>query len=111
MEGTPIVAGGLMYVTIANECWALDAGTGLEVWHFQRPRTRGLVGNAAGGINRGVAVAGDRLFKVSDHAHILALNRYTGDPLWDTEMADWHQTPAVPDMTRSPTASGADVAL
>ena len=56
-----------------------------------RPRTRGLVGNAAGGINRGVAIAGDRLFMVTDHAHILALNRYTGDPLWDTEMADWHQ--------------------
>ena len=91
MEGTPIVVGGLMYVTVANECWALDAGTGREIWHFQRPRTRGLVGNAAGGINRGVAISGDRLFMVTDHAHLLALNRYTGDLLWDTEMADWHQ--------------------
>lgn len=91
MEGTPIVVGGLMYVTVANECWALDAGTGREIWHFQRPRTRGLVGNASGGINRGVAIAGDRLFMVTDHAHIIALNRYTGDPVWDTEMADWHQ--------------------
>ena len=91
MEGTPIVVGGLMYVTIANECWALDAGTGREIWHFQRPRTRGLVGNASGGINRGVAISGDRLFMVTDHAHIVALNRYTGDLLWDTEMADWHQ--------------------
>jgi alcohol dehydrogenase (cytochrome c) len=113
MEGTPIVAGGLMYVTIANECWALDAGTGQEVWHFQRPRTRGLVGNAAGGINRGVAVAGDRLFMVSDHAHILALNRHTGDLLWDTEMADWHlnynatSAPlAVGDLVISGTAGG-----
>jgi alcohol dehydrogenase (cytochrome c) len=91
MEGTPIVVGGLMYITVANECWALDAGTGREIWHFQRPRTRGLVGNASGGINRGVAIAGDRLFMVTDHAHIIALNRYTGDPVWDTEMADWHQ--------------------
>lgn len=91
LEGTPIVVGGLMYVTAANEAWALDAGTGHEVWHFQQPRTRGLVGNASGGINRGVAIAGDRLFMVSDHAHILALNRHTGQVLWDTEMADWHQ--------------------
>ena len=113
MEGTPIVAGGLMYVTIANECWALDAGTGQEIWHFQRPRTRGLVGNAAGGINRGVAISGDRLFMVSDHAHILALNRYTGDLLWDTEMADWHQNYnatsaplAVGDLVISGTAGG-----
>ena len=91
LEGTPIVAGGLMYVTAANECWALDAGTGHEVWHFQQPRTRGLVGNASGGINRGAAILGDRLFMVTDHAHIIALNRHTGQLLWDTEMADWHQ--------------------
>ena len=28
---------------------------------------------------------------VTDHAHLLALNRFTGQVLWDTEMADWHQ--------------------
>ena len=91
LEGTPIVVDGLMYVTAANEAYALDAGTGHEVWHYQRPRTQGLVGNAAGGINRGVAILGDRLFMVTDHAHIIALNRHTGDLLWDTEMADWHK--------------------
>ena len=91
LEGTPIVIDGLMYVTAANECWALDAGTGHPVWHFQQPRTKGLVGNASGGINRGVAISGDRLFMVTDHAHIIALNRHTGELLWDTEMADWHE--------------------
>jgi alcohol dehydrogenase (cytochrome c) len=89
LQVTPVVVGGLMYVTSANECYALDAGTGREVWRFQRPRTKGLVGNAAGGINRGVAVAGDRLFMVTDHAHLISLNRFTGELLWDTEMADW----------------------
>src|SRR5207244_7492305 len=49
METTPVVVQGIMYITSANECWALDAGTGREIWHFQRPRTKGLVGNAAGG--------------------------------------------------------------
>ncbi len=47
LEVTPIVANGVMYVTNANECYALDAGTGRQIWHFQRPRTRGLIGNAA----------------------------------------------------------------
>ncbi len=89
LQTTPVVAGGIMYVTSANECYALDAGNGREIWRFQRPRTKGLVGNAAGGINRGVAVSGDRLFMVTDHAHLIALNRFTGDLLWDTEMADW----------------------
>ena len=80
-----------MYVTSANECYALDAGSGRQIWHYQRPKTRGLVGNAAGGINRGAAVAGDRLFMVTDNAHIIALNRYTGRLLWETLMADWHE--------------------
>ena len=91
LQVTPVVVGGVMYVTVANECYALDAGTGREIWHYQRPRTKGLIGNAAGGINRGVAVGGDRVFMLTDHAHIIALNRHTGALLWETEMADWHQ--------------------
>jgi alcohol dehydrogenase (cytochrome c) len=91
LQVTPVVVGGVMYVTSANECWALDAGTGREIWHYQRPRTKGLIGNAAGGVNRGVAVEGERLFMVTDHAHVIALDRHTGALLWDTEMADWRQ--------------------
>jgi alcohol dehydrogenase (cytochrome c) len=91
LQVTPVVAGGVMYVTSANECYALDAGSGREIWHYQRPRTKGLVGNAAGGVNRGAAVAGERVFMVTDHAHLIALNRSTGALMWETEMADWHQ--------------------
>jgi len=91
LEVTPIVVDGVMYVTNVNECFALDAGTGRRIWHYQRPRTKGLAGDAASGINRGVAVDGDRLFMVTDHAHLIALNRFTGDLLWETPMADWRQ--------------------
>jgi alcohol dehydrogenase (cytochrome c) len=91
LQVTPVVVNGVMYVTSANECYALDAGAGREIWHYKRPRTKGLVGNAAGGINRGVAVGGDRVFMVTDHAHLIALNRFTGALIWETEMADWHQ--------------------
>src|SRR5258707_6105768 len=91
LQGTPVVAGGIMYVTSANECYALDAGSGRRIWHYQRARTKGLVGNAAGGVNRGAAVAGERVFMVTDHAHLIALNRSTGALLWETEMADWRQ--------------------
>ena len=52
---------------------------------------RGSIGDSAGGVNRGVAVAGDRVFMVTDHAHLIALNRVTGALMWETEMADWHQ--------------------
>ena len=91
VENTPVVVEGVMYVSSANECYALDAGSGWMIWHFQRPRTKGLAGNAAIGFNRGVAAAGDRIFMLTDNAHILALNRFTGELVWETEMADWHQ--------------------
>jgi alcohol dehydrogenase (cytochrome c) len=90
-ETTPVVVQGIMYVTSGNECWALDAGAGREIWHFQRPLTKGLVGNASQGFNRGVAWDGDRVFMVTDNAHLIALNRFTGNLLWETEMADWRQ--------------------
>ena len=89
LQVTPVVVDGIMYVTNANECYALDAGSGQRLWQYRRPRTAGLAGDAASGINRGVAVAGDRVFMVTDHAHIIALNRHTGALLWDTAMADY----------------------
>ena len=91
LQVTPVVVDGVMYVTAANDLYALDAGSGRQLWNYRRPRTRGVAGVAARGVNRGVAVGGDRLFMTTDHAHLIAINRMTGAPLWDTEMADWHQ--------------------
>jgi alcohol dehydrogenase (cytochrome c) len=89
LQLTPVVVGGIMYVSAPNECYALDAGTGRQIWHYRRARTAGLNGADS---NRGVAVAGDRVFMMTDHAHVIALNRYTGELVWDTELADWHQS-------------------
>ena len=38
-----------------------------------------------------MAVLGDRVFLVTDHAHLLALHRATGQLIWDVEMADYRQ--------------------
>ena len=91
LQVTPVVVDGVMYVTSANDFYALDAGSGRQIWNYRRPRTRGLIGVSARGVNRGVAVAGDRVFVATDHAHLIALNRATGALLWETEMADWKQ--------------------
>src|SRR5882672_1649734 len=88
LQVTPVVVGGVMYVTAPNQCFALDAGTGRPIWHYKRPPTKGVSG---GNANRGVSVAGDRVFMVTDHAHVIALDRFTGKLQWDTEMADWRQ--------------------
>jgi alcohol dehydrogenase (cytochrome c) len=91
LEVTPVVVDGVMYVTGANQAWALDAREGREIWHYSRPLTSGLVGDAATEINRGVAILGDKVFMVTDNAHLLALGRTSGNLIWDTEMADYHQ--------------------
>ena len=88
LQGTPSVVDGIMYVTAPNECIALDAGSGRRIWQFKRPRTPGVV---QGGANRGVAVAGDRVFMQTDDARVIALNRWTGALLWDTTLADFRQ--------------------
>jgi alcohol dehydrogenase (cytochrome c) len=91
LEGTPVVVGGTMFVTTANAAYALDARTGRPVWRYTRPLTHGVIGDASGAINRGVAVSGDRVFMVTDHAHLVALSRTTGTLLWDVAMADYHR--------------------
>ena len=91
LEGTPIVVDGTMFVTTANEAYALDARTGRPIWHYTRPLTKGVIGDAGGAINRGVAVLGDRVFMVTDHAHLIALSRLTGKLLWDVAMADFRK--------------------
>lgn len=90
VENTPVVVEGIMYVSSANECYALDAGSGRIIWHYSRARTKGIAGNARIGFNRGVAWAGNRIFMLTDNAHLIALDRFNGELLWETEMADWH---------------------
>jgi alcohol dehydrogenase (cytochrome c) len=100
LQLTPVVVDGLMYVTMPNECYALDAGSGRQVWRYKRSRTPGVT---MGHTNRGVAVAGDRLFMVTDHAHLIALNRFTGELLWDTAMDDFRKNYA---STSAPLVAG-----
>ena len=81
LETTPLVVEGVMYVTSANECYALDAGSVREVWHYHRPRTKGMGGK----VNRGAAISGNRVFLATDNAHLLALNRATGELIWESD--------------------------
>jgi len=56
LEATPVVIRGIMYVSAANDVYALDARTGRALWHYQRPVSSGLLDDAAAHKNRGVAV-------------------------------------------------------
>jgi len=89
LEMTPVVVDGVMYITTANTVTALDAEHGREIWTWSQPRTEGVMGDAGRGANRGVAVLGDKVFFVTDHAHMIAIDRLSGRKLWDTSMADY----------------------
>src|SRR2546430_10069252 len=47
LEVTPVVLDGLMFVTSANDAYALDAQTGRVIWHYSRPVTEGLIDDAS----------------------------------------------------------------
>ena len=88
LEVTPVVVNGVMFVTSANDAFALDARTGREIWHHERPVTSGLIDDAAAHHNRGVALWHDRVYMETDNAHLLCLDARSGHLLWDTEYAD-----------------------
>jgi len=92
-ETTPLVLDGVMFVSATNQVSALDATTGREMWRFSRPRSPGVVGDAAIGFNRGVAVLGSRVFLVTDNAHLLALSRVNGALLWEAVLPENTEQP------------------
>jgi PQQ-dependent dehydrogenase (methanol/ethanol family) len=88
LEVTPLEAGGVMYVTGPNQVFAIDALSGNQIWKYSRPQTRGLDGDAALGTNRGVAIREGKVFFQTDNAHLLALDRATGELLWERTMPE-----------------------
>ena len=85
---TPLVMDGVMYVTGPNQVSALDARVGpgaLALLAASHARTQG---DAAIGLNRGVALLADRVFFVTDDAHLLALSRLTGALLWEARLPE-----------------------
>ena len=88
LEVTPVVVDGIMFVTSANDAYALDAQTGRALWHYSRPVTEGLIDDASQHHNRGVALWHDRVFMETDNAHLLCLDARSGHLLWDIPYTD-----------------------
>tara|TARA_R110000850_G_scaffold91742_24_gene194813 strand:- start:12734 stop:14476 length:1743 start_codon:yes stop_codon:yes gene_type:complete len=85
-QTTPIVVGGVMYVSLPfSHVAALDADTGKELWRYQHQRRRQKM--CCGPANRGVAVANGRVFVGTVDARLIALDAKSGKVLWDVEVA------------------------
>lgn len=87
LETTPLAVDGVLYVTGPNQVFAIDALTGSPLWRYSRPASTGLAGDARLGTNRGVAILRDKVFFITDNAHLLALHRATGKLLWEIPMS------------------------
>jgi alcohol dehydrogenase (cytochrome c) len=85
-ESTPLIIDGVMYITTPwNHAYAIDCKTGSQLWHYQKslPENLALCCDA---VNRGFAALGDRLYMTTLDAHLVCLDRNTGEEVWDTEV-------------------------
>jgi alcohol dehydrogenase (cytochrome c) len=90
-EATPLVHDGVMYLpNPRGVIQALDAATGDLLWEY-RPgggRTPTGASGDGNGVQRNIAIFGDRIFGTTNDAHIISLDARTGKLAWDTRVAD-----------------------
>jgi alcohol dehydrogenase (cytochrome c) len=88
-EATPLALDSVIYITGPLDTgWALDARTGRQLWRYRRDLPSGLIA-CCGLINRGFGLLGDRLFKTTLDAHVVAISMKSGAMIWDTAMEDY----------------------
>lgn len=90
LETVPLVHQGVMYATIPNEVFALDAATGREIWRYR------ALGSQRAGVSRGVAMLGDRIYFSTADCHLVALRSSNGGIVWDREYGSGYSCTAAP---------------
>jgi alcohol dehydrogenase (cytochrome c) len=89
-ESQPLVVDGVMYVTDHKSTVAINATTGRQVWKHTiqyPPETPRIV--CCGILNRGAAVYGDKLYRTTLDASVIALDLKTGAEVWRANAIDW----------------------
>ncbi|HEY1760520.1 MAG TPA: acido-empty-quinoprotein group A [Bryobacteraceae bacterium] len=83
IKASPILANGVLYVTVPDNIWAVDAHTGKQLWHYQNPPN-----NAFHIGHRGAAIYKDTVYLTTPDCHLIALNAKDGMVKWDVVIAD-----------------------
>jgi alcohol dehydrogenase (cytochrome c) len=86
IKATPLVVDGVMYFTIPDHVWAIDARTGREIWHYTW-QSKG--GEHIG--NRGVGIYGQWLFFETPDCNLVSLNLRDGTERWHKTICDLDQ--------------------
>ncbi len=83
IKATPIVVDGIIYLTVPDNVWAIDARSGHQIWHYTYPPNKGLhIGH------RGVSIYNGWLFFTTPDAHLVSLNAKDGTVRWIVPIAD-----------------------
>ncbi|HVB85748.1 MAG TPA: PQQ-dependent dehydrogenase, methanol/ethanol family [Candidatus Dormibacteraeota bacterium] len=86
-ESSPIVVGGIMYVTEPpTTVTALDVRTGRPIWTWTAKLPARLLTIGLFPTNRGVAILGDTVYVATIDAHLAALDAKTGALKWEVEI-------------------------
>jgi len=86
IKGTPVVVNGVLYTTIPDHVWALDARDGHELWHYFW-KTRG--GTHIG--SRGVGLWHNSVFFETPDNYLVSLDARTGKERWHVAIASFEE--------------------
>src|ERR1700676_5534379 len=83
IKSSPLLVDGILYFTVPDNIWAVDARSGHQIWHYLYPPNKGdHIGH------RGVAMYKSYLFFLSPDGHLVSLNSKDGTVRWIVEVAD-----------------------
>ncbi len=86
IKATPLELDGVLYFTVPDHAWAIDARTGREIWHYKWKSQGGIHTG-----NRGVGIYHNWLFFETPDNHLISLEKDTGKFRWAVEIADLAQ--------------------
>jgi alcohol dehydrogenase (cytochrome c) len=83
IKSSPLLVDGIIYFTVPENIWAVDARSGHQIWHYNQPTSQGEhIGN------RGIARYKNYLYFLLPDAHLVSLNANDGSVRWKVEIAD-----------------------
>lgn len=86
IKATPLQVNGVLYFTMPDHVWAIDARTGRQIWHYKWESKGGIhIGN------RGVGIYGNWVFFETPDNHLVSLEKDTGKFRWAVQIADLAQ--------------------
>lgn len=87
MESNPVLVDGVLYLSAPwGNVHAIDARTGALIWTFDSEADGQYARyTCCDVVNRGLAVAGGRVFVASLDGYLYALDRKTGKPVWKVD--------------------------